>query len=71
MWQHPGPYPGMPVAPIALVEGIWKPSGLLCLFRTGLPKAEEGSVCRGDLRKFQITASGGRDNKGGILTEIT
>ena len=24
-----------------LVQGIWKPSGLLCLFRTGLPKAEE------------------------------
>ncbi len=27
-----------------LIEGIWKPSGLLCLFRTGLPKAEEISL---------------------------
>ena len=27
------------------VEGIWKPWGLLCLFRTGLPNAEEISLC--------------------------
>ena len=58
--QHPGPYPGIPAAPIALVEGIWKPSGLLCLFRTGLPKAEEISLCSTNFPKLRISASGGR-----------
>ena len=29
---------------IAVVEGIWKPWGLLYLFQTGLPEAEEISL---------------------------
>ena len=52
--QHPGPYPGIRAAPIVLVEGIWKPSDLLCLFRTGLPNAEEISLCSTNFPKLRI-----------------
>ena len=53
-----------------LVEGIWKPWGLLCLFRTGLPNAEEISLCSTNFPKLRISASGGADYTKGALTEI-
>ena len=37
-----------------LVEGIWKPSGLLYLFRIGLPEAEELSLCNANFPKSRI-----------------
>ena len=43
-----------------LVEGIWKPSGLLCLFRTGLPNAEEISLCSTNFPKLRISATGSK-----------
>ena len=68
--QHPGLYPGIPGASITLVEGIWKPWGLLCLFRTGLPNAEEISLCSTNFPKLRISASSGADYTKGALTEI-
>ena len=53
-----------------LVEGIWKPSGLLCLSRTGLHNAEEISLCSTTFPKLRISASGGADCTKGTLTEI-
>ena len=49
--------PGYTYRLYCLVEGIWKPSGLLCLFRTGLSKAEEISLCSTNIPRSRISAS--------------